>query len=459
MRGTITLNEKEQKRLMVLNKVSRGELTGAAAADLLGKSLRQVRRMVSRYRKKGAAGVVHGNRGRRPVNALEKETGRQILKLARTTYQGFNQQHFSELLAEREKIAVSRSCVRRLLEKAGIPSPRQRRRREHRSRRERYGQEGMLVQIDASYHPWFGDTHEKTALFGAIDDATGKVLSARFGAREDAQGYFLLVADIVQRLGRPMAVYRDRHGIFQVNIPRQTVDQQLEGEPDLSQFGRLLKELGIESKPAGSPQAKGRIERLFGTFQDRMVQELRLNSITTIKAANAWLPSFLNRYNRRFAVPARITGTVYRRLSIDPATVFCFKYQRTVGADNAVRFFDHRFQIHADRYRASYAKARVEVHERLDGSVGIYYRSRCLLTTTAPLEAPVLRARRNPHWNPDSEPQPTPVTKQKTRLAKPWKPPSDHPWRRLVKTMKPQPARRMTAPLASDVLRRSQIDE
>lgn len=451
------MNEKEQKRLIVLNKVCRGELTAAAAADLLGRKVRQVRRMLSRYRKKGAAGLVHGNRGRRPSNALKKETGKQILKLARTTYHGFNQQHFSELLAEREKITVSRSSVRRLLEKAGIGSPRPQRRREHRSRRERYSQEGMLVQIDASTHAWFGDKQDKAALFAAIDDATGKVLAARFGQHEDAQGYFLLVDDIVQRRGRPMALYRDRHGIFQVNIPRrQTIDQQLADEPDLSQFGRLLKELGIESKPAGSPQAKGRIERLFGTFQDRMVAELRLDSIHTMEAAHKWLPSFLKRYNQRFAVPARIAGTVYRPMTIDPATVFCFKYQRTVGADNAVRFLHHRLQIQPDRYRASYAKARVEVHQRLDGSLAIYYRSRCLVTTAAPLEAPLLRVSRNKRWKPDVQQQPLHVDqKQKPASAAPWKPPANHPWRRLVKTMKPKSARWRPFPVAADALRRS----
>jgi len=152
---------------MVLNKVCRGEITGGAAAELLGRSQRQLRRLLTRCRKKGAKGLIHGNRGRRPVNAVKTTVGKQIVKLARTTYRGVNQQHFSELLAEREKITLSRSSVRRLLEKAGIASPRQQRRRAHRSRRERYSQEGMLVQIDASDHAWFSGKKEKAALFAA----------------------------------------------------------------------------------------------------------------------------------------------------------------------------------------------------------------------------------------------------------------------------------------------------
>ena len=456
MRGQITLNEKEQKRLMILNKVSREELTAAAAADLLGRSIRQTRRLLSRYRKTGAAGLIHGNRQRRPVNALEPKIGKQILRLAKTIYQGVNQQHFSELLAERENIVVSRSAVRRLLEKARIASPRPQRRRERRSRRERYSQEGMLVQIDASNHAWFGATYEKATLFAAIDDATGKVIGAYFGHREDAQGYFLLLADIVKRLGRPMALYRDCHGIFQVNMVRkQPINEQLEDKPDLSQFGRLVKELNIESKPAGSPQAKGRIERLFGTFQDRLVAELRLDSVHTTEVANEWLPQFLKRYNSRFAVPPRIAGTVYRPLLCDPSTVFCFKYQRTVGADNTVRFFNHRLQIQPDRLRASYAKARVEVHERLDGSIAVYYRYRCLLTTPAPAEAPALRARRKSGWNPEQarrsqKPVEAKVMREKPTVSK------VHPWRRSFKTMTPRSAWRLPFPVAADVLRRSQ---
>jgi transposase len=458
MRGQITLNENDQKRVMILNKVSEGELTGQAAADLLGRSLRQLRRLLARYRKKGAAAVIHGNRGRSPVNAFGRGIARRIVALARKKYLGVNQQHFSELLGEREKIAVSRSSVRRFLEKAGIVSPRPQRRRKHRSRRDRYSQEGMLVQIDASWHRWFGQAYPKATLFAAIDDATGKVLAARFGQREDAQGYVLLLEDIVRRCGRPIAVYRDRHNIFQVNMKRsETVEEQLRGEPDLSQFGRILKELGIESKAAGSPQAKGRIERLFGTFQDRLVQELRLDVIDDRTAANAWLPQFLGRYNRRFAVPARISGTVYRALPADLENAFCFKYQRTVGSDNTVRFLEHRIQIQADRYRASYARARVEVHQDMNGGLAIYYRGRCLATKAAPLEAPVLRTSRQRRWKKASPEPPAPAVKPRTeRTSKSSKPAVDHPWRRSFKTMTPQPARRLPFPVAADVLRRSQ---
>src|SRR5215470_4847326 len=284
MRENITLNEEEQKRLYVLNQVIAGKLIAREAGELLKRSVRQVRRWIADYRRRGAVAVIHGNRGRAPVNRAGKAAVNRIVKLAKGPYSGFNQQHFSEMLAEREGIALSRSSVRRILAKAGIPSPRRRRPAKHRSRRERYPQEGMLVQIDGSPHRWFGRQGPALTLLAAIDDATGKVLGAVFRQQEDAQGYFLLIRMIVEKYGCPLAVYRDRHGIFQRGKNRnRTIADELEDQPNYTQFGRLLKELGIESIPSHSPQAKGRIERLFGTFQDRLVSELRLAGIRDLR--------------------------------------------------------------------------------------------------------------------------------------------------------------------------------
>lgn len=280
MRENITLSQKEQKRLYVLNQVIAGKLVARKAAELLDRSVRQIRRWIAEYRRHGAVALVHGNRGRRPVNRAPKATINRVVQLAKGRYGGFNQQHFSEMLAEREGINLSRSSVRRILESAGIASPRRRRPAKHRSRRERYSQEGMLVQIDGSPHRWFGAKGPERTLLAAIDDATGKVLGAVFRPREDAQGYFLLMRMIVEKYGCPLAVYRDRHGIFQRGKNRNlTIAEQLDDQPNYTQFGRLLKELHIESIPSYSPQAKGRIERLFGTFQDRLVSELRLEGI------------------------------------------------------------------------------------------------------------------------------------------------------------------------------------
>jgi len=274
MKEMVTLNKKEQRRLVVLNQVDRGEMIGRQVAEVLDLSLRQVRRLLAAYRKEGAAALAHGNRGRKPHHALNEGQRKQVLALAQSTYTGCNTQHFTELLAEREGIALSRSSVRRILLKVGVKSPRKRRPPKHRRRRERYPKEGMLLQIDGSRHDWLEERGPWLSLIGAIDDATGKVPYALFREQEDAQGYFLLLRQIVgppEADGIPMALYHDRHGIFERSKSEpESLEEQLEGRRKPTQFGRLMEELGVTSISSRSPQARGRIERLWGTFQDRL---------------------------------------------------------------------------------------------------------------------------------------------------------------------------------------------
>jgi len=244
MEGKVTLNEKEQRRVMVLNEVEKGVITGRQAAGLMDLSLRHVRRLLAGYRKEGISALAHGNRGKKPPNTIDEGLKQQVIKLASTKYSGFNHQHFTELLAEREGIFVSRSSVRNVLLESGIKSPRKRRPPKHRSRRERYPQEGMLLQIDGSLHDWLEGRSPHLTLIGAIDDATGKVPYALFREEEDRQGYFLLLREIVLSYGIPLALYHDRHSIFEVaenKLP--SIEEQLEGKEPLTQFGRLMEEL------------------------------------------------------------------------------------------------------------------------------------------------------------------------------------------------------------------------
>jgi transposase len=268
MERKVTLSTREQQRVFVLNKMEKGELTGKQAAQVMGLSLRQTRRLLAGYREQGVAALSHGNRGRQPFNALSEEVRQKVVHLAATEYSGFNQQHLSELLGERQGICLSRSSVRNILTEAGIKSPRHRRPPKHRSRRERYPQEGMLLQIDASPHDWLEGRGPTLSLIGAIDDATGTVPCAIFREHEDTIGYFKLLKEIVRGDGLPLAIYRDRHSIFEV-APTQlpSLAEQLAGKPPLTQFGRLMEELNIRSIAALSPQAKGRIERLWGLFR------------------------------------------------------------------------------------------------------------------------------------------------------------------------------------------------
>ena len=421
---------------MVLNQVERGVVVAGEGAVLMGLSVRQTRRLLAAYRKEGARALAHGNRGRVPHNAIDPGVKSRVEGLGNSKYAGCNVQHFTELLGEREDISLSRSSVRRIMKGTGLLGPRKRRAPRHRSRRERYPQEGMLLQTDGSEHDWLEGRGPRLTLVAAIDDATGTVPHGVFREEEDSQGYFLLFREIVALRGIPMAVYRDRHSIFEVaKGVGESVEEQLEGRKQLTQFGRLMEELGITSIVSHSPQGRGRIERLWGTFQDRLRSELRLAGARTIAEANSVVGDFLPRYNRRFAVDAAESGSAYRKPGTDfsPDTTFCFKYERTVGTDNVVRFAGSRLQIMPSA-RLSYARARVEVHEKLDGSLAVYHDGQCLATKAAPLEAPVLRARKFPRVMPPKPAGGTGVTGPVSLTPKASPPPQhkpspDHPWR------------------------------
>jgi transposase len=425
MQEKVTLNRKEQKRAMVINEMEKGKLRGKEAAVILEISLRQLRRMTAAYREVGVAALAHGNRGRGPVNRIKDEVRQVVIELARCKYAGFNQQHFTEFLQEAEGIAISRSSVRNILHDTGIRSPRRRRPPKHRSRRERYSQEGMLLQVDGSPHDWLEGRGSSMSLVGAIDDATGKVPYAVFREQEDSQGYFLLLAETIKRKGIPLALYHDRHSIFEIaadEIKRQSIPDQLSGKPMLTQFGRVMAELGITPISARSPQAEGRIERLWETFQDRLTSELRLAGISTLKDANQFLAGFVDRYNTQFAVPPEEEGSAYRPAQgLDLETVFCYKYDRVVGADNVVRFGGNRLQILPSPDRQSYARCPVQVHEQLDGNLKIYYQGSYLEVHKAPPEATKLRELVPVKLTHSPQPK-IPVTQ----------PAPDHPWRRWV---------------------------
>jgi len=349
MRETITLNTHEQKRVMVLNRLLAGQLTATEAAVLLTLSERQVRRLLAAYRKEGAAALAHGNRGKKPKQRISDQVRHQVIALATTTYAGCNYQHLRDLLAEREGLVLSRASVRRILLAAGIASPKTQRRRQHRRRRTRSAQEGMLVQIDGSRHAWLEERGPQLTLIAAIDDATGKLAAAVVRHEEDAAGYFLLVQQMLEQHGRPLALYHDRHGIFKQTSKAKetdTLQEQLAGKQDPTQFGRLLEELEITSIAARSPQAKGRVE-------------LRLAGASTLTQANQVVADYVPRFNAQFAVEARQEGLAYRPLpqTLSASELICFKYQRVVAADNTSSFAKQRLQLLPDHERRSYAKA------------------------------------------------------------------------------------------------------
>jgi transposase len=288
-----------------MEQVLQEKLTIRLAAECLNLSERQVKRLKKGMREKGVAALMHGNRGRTPKHAISKDIKDMVASLAQGLYKDASAQHMSELLAERQSVNMSSKSVRRILKERGIPNPhscKQHRRR--RKSRDRAPKLGMLVQMDASPFAWIEDRGPKLDLHGAIDDATGKVLGLHFRPNEDLRGYLEVLRYMAIHFGIPGALYTDGHTIFfSPKKDKLTIEEELAGKQvALTQLGRVIDELGIIHIHARSPQAKGRIERLWETLQSRLKVEMRIAGISTIEEANAFLPGFIEKFNARFAV-------------------------------------------------------------------------------------------------------------------------------------------------------------
>ena len=367
----VTLNRREQTRLQALNCVLEYQLPRTQAAEIMGISERQLRRMLAAYRREGAAALSHGNRGRQPRNALTEEITDAVVILASGKYAGFNHSHLSEVLAEREGIHLSRQTVSRLLNRHGLPSARRHRPPKHRIRRERMPQEGMLLQIDGSHHAWLEERGPRFVLLLAVDDATGTVADAVFQPGEDTRGYFLLMEGVIRRYGLPLALYGDRHGVFKFAGKPRHIQPPVEA----THFSRAMQELGIEQVFARSPQAKGRVERMLETFQDRLVTELRLAGASNIDEGSLVLREYLPRFNARFSVAAEQPESAYRPVpdELCLTETICLKDTRKVARDNTVKYQWRVLQLLPGADRPSYAGLRVDVLERADGELLIRY--------------------------------------------------------------------------------------
>ena len=320
-----------------------------------------------------AAALAHASRGRPSPRRLPERTRARILELARTRYVGFNDHHLCEKLCEVESLSIGRETLRRLLRSAGIGSPRKRRAPTHRQRRLSRAREGEMLLLDASLHHWLEDRGPQLTLLGFLDDATRKVPVAEFFLSEDARGYFRLFRRLLRRYGIPLSFYGDRHGVFVRNDEHWSVEEQLAGKRQPTQFGRALAQLGVTYIAANSPQAKGRIERLWGTFQDRLSSELRLAGAADLQAANHVLGHFLPDYNRRFGRAPREIEKAWRPAPKDLDRICCFLHERSVSNDNVVPWDGRRFQIPPQSKRFSFAGAKVQLCESLEGKIVIYY--------------------------------------------------------------------------------------
>jgi transposase len=394
----IFMSQKQLQRFRVIGLVEAEKISLKDGAGKMGISYRQAKRVRKRVRERGAQGLMHGNCGRSPQNRIPDPVKKRVLELSRQKYSAFNDRHFGEELLEQERIPLGRETVRKIRREAGILPKRKRRAMRHRKRRERKAQEGWMVLWDGSPHPWLGLNLPPCCLMAAIDDATGAILAARFFLFEGTEGYLWLLRQIVTRYGIPISIYQDRHGSLKRNDDHWTLEEELAGRQEPTQVGQALRALGIQPIFALSPQAKGRIERLFGTLQDRLGAELGLAKVTTPQEGNDLLPAFIRRFNHRFALAPRQSEKAWRSVpkTLDVDRAISFHYPTKVGLDNTVRLGDLRLDIPPGPLGRSYAKARVEARQLLNGSWKVYYQDRLIAKhPSTALQEPIRALRRN----------------------------------------------------------------
>ena len=366
------MSMKEAARLAVIDQLLAGELNQAQAALKLGLSVRQIKRLNQRVREDGAEGLLSRRRGMPSNRRVADAVREQVVSLVREHYAGFGPELARESLARDHGFEHCTETLRGWMTRAGLWQPKPRRTKRVHSPRQRRGCLGELVQIDASHHDWFDSRAPKCCLIAFIDDATGQVLGARFEASETTEGYLGVLRCCVSTHGAPLALYSDRHSIF-------TKHDEEDGKP--TQFERAALQLDIESICAHSPQAKGRVERLFQTLQDRMCKAMRLGAIQGLDAANAWLPGYIQQHNQRFAVAAREAANMHRPWMgtvAQLAAVCAVHHQRQLSAQLACRFQGQVLQLDAGQVHAPKASAIVHIAQYANGEVTLSYRGHTL---------------------------------------------------------------------------------
>lgn len=421
------MSVRERDRLKVIESLVKGKIKIGEAAEQLGLSKRQIRRIRKRYKAKGDVAVVHRLRGRPSNRKLSGRVRGQVMRLLEGKYKGFGPTLAAEYIADQEKIQVSRETLRQWMSNAGLWRPRKARMAAIHVWRERRACFGELVQWDTSEHDWLeGRSPHPVYLISMIDDATSR-LYGRFVDSDSTLSNLRVLGDYLRGWGRPVAFYTDKGSVFKINRP-SSLEEQLDDEPVRTQVGRALAELNIESIAAHSPQAKGRIERSFGTLQDRLVKGMRLAKIKTLENANRYLQDdFLPLWNQRFVKVARNPTDAHRPLQPDHRLeqVLSVRELRTVANDYTVRWNNQTWQIDKDAIVRSLKRSRVSIEQRLDGTVALKFKDRYL--SIHPCTQP-------------SRKQETPVALRapsvsrllNTKPKRKYIPPPDHPWKRTL---------------------------
>jgi transposase len=430
MEETIPMSSKEISRLEVMQRLKDKRLGQKEAAQLLGLSVRQVKRLWKSYRKEAAKGLVSKKRGRVSNNHLDAGVVQEVLDLVKSKYSDFGPTLAHEKIVEVHKIRISRESVRKILVAEGLWKVRRKKKEAVHQMRERRACYGELVQIDGSDHAWFEERGERCTLLVFIDDATGRLVELLFVPDETFFAYCAAARSYLEREGKPLAFYSDKHGIFRVNNP-----QPVGMTSGLTQFGRAMQELEIEIICANTPQAKGRVERVNQTLQDRLVKELRLRGISTMEEANAYLGEFREDFNRRFAVAPRASHNAHRPLRPADNLDVIFTKQKTgvLSKNLTLQYQKTIYQIQTNRPSYALHNAPITICENVKGEVTLLYKNQPLSYTTHKQLARQSEVVETKHLN----------------RAVPTPPAANHPWRTYGQHLNGQPIQE-TLPHASD---------
>lgn len=432
--GTLSMTVKERLRLDTFLRVKRGELSVGKAARLLCVSVRQGRRLWKSFQQRGDAGLVHGLRGKCGSSANRSSMKREsALALYREHYMEFGASLAAEYLFDEHGVAVGRVTLWRWLDEAKLGG-RTRRASKHRCRRERRSCVGEMAQMDGSTHDWFegrGPGKEACVLFVMVDDATNRV-HMRFYESEDTASAFDLFGRYVKAYGLPVSLYVDKDSIYRVNDGLAQEKARQSGGKLLTQFGRAMKGLGVAMIFADSPQAKGRVERMHGTQQDRLIKAMRLAGINDVESANAFLDEkYLDKFNAKFSREAAEKTDVHRRVprGMDLADVLCVREERVVGLDWCVSYAGRVLQIDKHHERLSLARRKVTVIEHADGTLKVVYGEKALRWTEV-----------------SAKPVAAPTVRRVLSDSTPWRPGPGHPWRSPAVKPAAAPARAAPSP-------------
>jgi len=413
------MSRKESNQIPVFEKLVNGGLTQKAAAKMLGITDRQIRNKLRRYKEKGAAGLMHKSRGRASPHQWSNAEREAAMDLLRDDFKGFGPTFAAEKFEELHGIVVSKETLRKAMIESGLWSPKKKK-QVYRSRRPRKLNFGEMIQADGSPHDWFEGRGPKCTLLLFVDDATSEYVWAELANSESTESLMGATRSYIEAYGRPVSIYVDFGSVFSVNTNNPDREK-------LSQYGRAMKELGIEVKYARSPQAKGRVERANGVLQDRLVKEMRLKKISSIEDANEYLQKeFLPMHNQKFAVAPEAKQDLHRPIDgFDLDKIFCRKEERVLQNDFILKYKGRLLQLHKDQNAIIRPKDRIVVYEALNGLISLHIRSTELFFSEVSAR-PVRPApkKRVPH---------TPSL---------WKPAADHPWRRYNGDKKPDSLRK-----------------